>query len=94
MKQRINEYLLIDDSSGEPKVQCTKCQHVLCSAKENYKEHALVSENPLTKIGPQYSKTRRFILREFYCPGCATMLDVEMCLKGSPPIWDVQLELK
>jgi acetone carboxylase gamma subunit len=76
MNQRINEYLVINDSSGEAKVQCTKCQHVLCSAKENYKEHALVSENPLTKIGPQYSDTKRFILREFYCPGCFALLGV------------------
>jgi len=93
MRQRINEYLVIDDSSGEAKVECTKCHHVFCSAKENYKDYALMSENPLTKAGQNYAKTDRFILREFYCPGCATMLDVEMCLKGSPFIWDVQLKI-
>ena len=93
MRQRIGEYLVIDDSSGEATVQCAKCQHVFCPATENYKEHALMSENPLTKAGPNYSETERFILREFYCPGCATMLEVEMCLKGSPFLWDVQLKL-
>jgi acetone carboxylase gamma subunit len=93
MTKRMGEYLVIDDVSGKPMVRCRKCEYVFCSPKENYKNYCLVSENPLTKAGPQYAKTERFILREFYCPKCATMLDVEMCLKDSPFVFDAQLRI-
>ena len=51
----------------------------------------LISEAPLTKLGSMYSNTDRFIFREFCCPGCATLLCVEMTLKDLPYIWDTQL---
>ena len=93
MKQRISEYLVITDSSGKALVQCEKCQYAFCPPTENYKNHALMGEYPPTKAGPDYPETDRFVLREFYCPGCATMLDVEMCLKDAPFVWDARIKL-
>ena len=92
MKRRMGEYLEVDDSSGESMIQCTKCKHVFCPVTENYKNYALINEVPLSRAGPLYSTTERFVLREFCCPGCATLLDVNTALKGSPIIWDLQLK--
>lgn len=94
MERRMNEYLEIDDTSGQEMIQCRKCKHVFCPVTENFKNSTLVSENSLDKAGPAtfYRPSDRFILREFYCPKCAGLLDVEMALKEDPPIWNIQLK--
>jgi acetone carboxylase gamma subunit len=91
MEQRISEYLEIQDVSGQRVIQCTKCKYVFCPATDNYKDWALVNELPPTQAGPIHHETDQFVLREFYCPGCATMLEVEMCLRGAPYIRDFVL---
>ncbi len=75
-------------------VSCRKCGYVISPLEENYKEaeDLLFSENRLTKAGPLRSDSDRFILREFYCPGCTTMVNTEMVLKDTPFIWDVQIK--
>ncbi len=88
MAQRISEYLEIEQVSGERLIQCIKCQHAFCPDTENYKDHALVFEGSPNRAGPRHSGVDPYILREFYCPGCATMLDVEMCTKGAPFVRD------
>jgi hypothetical protein len=30
----------------------------------------------------------RFVCREFFCPDCATLLDVEIAQRGEPILWD------
>lgn len=92
MKRRMGEYLEVDDSSGKSMIQCRKCKYVFCAITDNYKNYALVREAPLTSAGSLYSKTERFVLREFCCPKCATLLDVNTVLKESPIIWDLQLK--
>jgi acetone carboxylase gamma subunit len=32
----------------------------------------------------------RFALREYCCPSCLTLLDVEVALRDEPPRWDLQ----
>ncbi len=89
MGRRIAEYLQIEDASGQRVIRCAKCAHVLCPSTDNYKDYALMSERPPTVAGPRHHQSEQFVLREFYCPGCATMLDVEMCLKGAPFVQDL-----
>jgi len=86
--RRISEYLESSDVSGQQVIRCVKCRHVFGPIKESYKEHAIVSERPPRQAGPRHDGIEQFVLREFYCPGCATMLDVEMCRKGEPIIRD------
>jgi acetone carboxylase gamma subunit len=93
MNQRVSEYLLISDSAGEKVICCRKCQYVFCAATENPKNHALMKECSLAKRGTLFQESKRFIFREFYCPECATMFDVEVCLKETPIIWDAHLKV-
>jgi acetone carboxylase gamma subunit len=94
VRRRMNEYLEIDDTSGQEMIQCNKCKNVFCPVTENFKDFALVSENSLDKAGPGtfFRPSERFTLREFYCPKCAVLLDVEIALKEDPPIWNIQLK--
>ena len=91
--RRFSEYLIMVDNPHAPKFQCRKCGHIFGPLTENWKSYAQVGERPLSTLGPKMSSTERFVLREFYCPGCATMLEVEMTLKEMPPIWDSKLKL-
>ncbi len=89
---RFSEYLIVTDIHHVPKIRCRKCGHVFCPVTENWKHYARMRARPLSVLGPLMSKTERFVLREFYCPGCATMAEVEMILKDLPFIWEIQLK--
>lgn len=94
MRKRLSEYILIKESAEEKVICCRKCEYVFCKAKDNYKNYALVKEGSLAKPGTLFEDSTRFVSREFYCPGCATMVDVEVCLKGAPFVWDCQLKVE
>lgn len=91
--ERINEYLEIIEEKGEKFIRC-RCSYVISPAIENYKNHVLWNDFPLSKAGPYINPYKigqdRFVFREFYCPKCLTLLDTEVALKGEQPLWDVQ----
>jgi N-methylhydantoinase B len=37
-------------------------------------------------LGDRYEGSERFRLRHFFCPGCATQVDVQIAL-ASEPVW-------
>ncbi|HLB12550.1 MAG TPA: acetone carboxylase subunit gamma, partial [Dehalococcoidia bacterium] len=83
----LNEYLVVEEGS----LWCVRCGHFLGPADANFKLQASIREGPLTKAGPainRHGPSPRFVLREFSCGGCGTMLEVEVNLRGSPIIWD------
>jgi N-methylhydantoinase B len=84
-KTRMTEYLEI---AGDT-IRCMNCGDSVSPASRNYKEFVPRRERPLTVAGAWRSPTKEFVLREFYCPGCGTMLDVEMTRAGDPILWDV-----
>ncbi len=85
---------------GEPAaggvIRCS-CGHVLCSAGDNYKHFALRRDRQLKDLsdrpmpdGSEYLA----VLREYACPGCARLLQVDVwcpTLPGDPDLWDIQL---
>lgn len=91
---RINYYLEIDE--GTKKIKCLKCGRVICDNSENYKLHVPRAEVWPDEIygGKRPSRDETLLVyHEYYCPGCYTMLDVEVTEKGSAPIWDVQIKV-
>ncbi|MDP2952296.1 MAG: acetone carboxylase subunit gamma, partial [Chloroflexota bacterium] len=84
---RIHYYLEIDDRKN---IKCLKCGQVICAASENYKEHVPRAETWPDEIpGERPTRENALVLYyEYYCPGCSTMLDVELAEEGAPPLWD------
>lgn len=86
----INEYLRVVDAI----IRCC-CGYQIGPASENYKQHALLRESPVQAAGPWVDPHNigkgRFVCREFFCPGCARLLDVEIAQQGEPLLWDVRL---
>lgn len=94
---QMSESLYIVDEGQQKIVVCSKCGFVFCRVSENYKLHSLVSERLPSEIGfdPKLhpKDDSGMIYREFCCPGCGVMLDVEPVMKGDPIIQDCEIEL-
>ncbi|WP_414729438.1 acetone carboxylase subunit gamma [Zhongshania aliphaticivorans] len=102
MRVNVTEYLRVDLHSEQWECDC--CDHVLGSARENYKKYLLIYDrNPREIHQPLLDPERyRFcfspdpevcVIYEFYCPSCGVMMDVEYTVPGHEPIHDLELDI-
>ena len=93
---RLNEQLSIDGCGAQATIVCRCGQH-LGPASQNYKREALLREGPVQNAGPWVDPHRiggdRFVCREFFCPGCMALLDVEIAQRDEPILWDVRVDV-
>jgi N-methylhydantoinase B len=90
---RLNEALFYDPS-GQASIRC-RCGHALCPADAPFKEAAAWAVFPVQRVGPEVNPTHwngaRFELREFYCPGCYTLIEIEIARPDDPLLEDARL---
>ena len=69
---------------------CAACGHVLGPASDAWKDHAVRRETPLAEAdGPAYDTGHEgVLLRQFFCPSCATLLDTETATARDPVLVD------
>jgi len=95
----LSEHLYIVKKDGDYVVKCD-CGHEFCGYEENWKLEAMIyvrdTEEKLLEIypkmmtgSPDWSE-----LREFYCPGCMSLLEVDAVPPGYPVIFDFKPDLK
>ena len=89
----LQEHLcIVEKKDGARIVKCS-CGHEFGDYRQNWKENALVydrdTEEKLEEIyrGPRKPNPAWHLIREFYCPGCATMLEVESVIPRYPFIF-------
>jgi len=71
-------------------IACDNCDYEFCSSKEFWKNFSYVNEVRLTGVGGKpYTNASSALLRTFYCPSCATLLDSETALAGDPYLNDI-----
>jgi N-methylhydantoinase B len=91
---RILETLFIDMHDGRAVYRC-HCGRFLGPAEIPYKHLAAEARFPVQRIGPEVNPGRiggaRFELREFYCPGCFALLEVEIARPDDPVLDDARL---
>jgi N-methylhydantoinase B len=91
---RLLESLFYDAGGDAPVYRC-RCGAELGPADAPYKERAAQARFPVQRIGPEVNPARiggaRFELREFYCPGCTTLLEVEIARPDDPVLDDARL---
>lgn len=90
---QVDHHLEIDD---ENRFRCRRCSHDLGSATANFKESAVMKVRPIEDANPLIVDPDRFIddpveFRQFFCPGCATLLENEVIRTDSASVWDKQL---
>ena len=89
----MNEFLHIVRDAGASVIQCS-CGQILGDASTNFKDGTLMEEGLVKEAGPfvnQFDVARRFVFRQFYCPGCLRRLETEVCLRDEPVLHDVQV---
>jgi N-methylhydantoinase B len=89
---RVNPYLSIVSVEEQLHFSC-RCGYFLGQAGQDYKKRTAWAEVPCQTAGPYTTAAADFVLREFYCPGCFTLLDVEVIRKGSPIEKDLELRI-
>ncbi|MCS0502072.1 acetone carboxylase subunit gamma [Ancylobacter mangrovi] len=98
-KVEITEYLAID--LARERWQCRRCDHDLGPARASYKEGCLVADrDPREVHEPVVEGEYTFApdpewcrLVEFYCPNCATLIEVEYLPPGHPITHDIELDI-
>jgi N-methylhydantoinase B len=93
---RLAEALFCDVGRDPPTYRC-RCGRVLGPVHTPYKELVAQARFPVQHLGPEVNPSRiggsRFELREFYCPGCFTLLEVEIARPHDPLLDDARLSL-
>ena len=91
---RIHEYLkVVKKDGGEKVIKCIKCGYEFCTIEENYKEYALLWKRDFKDIKLRYpisGEKPKVTYQEFICPGCGVLLEVEITMKGSPILHDIE----
>jgi N-methylhydantoinase B len=90
---QIDHHLEINDAN---RLACSRCGRELCDAADNFKEHVPCKVRPIEEANPLIVDPKTFIddevqFRQYFCPGCATLLENEVILASSPPVWDKQV---
>lgn len=89
---------VVQRPDGARIVKC-RCGHEFCEVTRNWKLEALVhlrdTEERLRELypAPMHCDPEWMNLREYLCPGCATLLEVEAVPPGYPVVFDFQPDL-
>lgn len=89
---------VVEKPDGRRLVKC-HCGHEFCEVTRNWKLEALVrvrdTAEKLRELYPAMSACdpEWMNLREFICPGCATLLEVEAVPPGYPVVFDFQPDI-
>jgi N-methylhydantoinase B len=87
------------ERGGPGDIRCVRCGATLGPADGDYKRGAARRDRPLEELGGRPmpdGSTYLAVLREYACPGCATLLAVDVWsegLGGDQDLWDIELAL-
>ena len=79
-------------------VVCTHCKTPLGKTAQNPLANAVKRERPARDAGPgmhadpKTSPSREIVLRQFFCPGCSTVLATEIVPRDEPSFRHWSLE--
>lgn len=94
------EHLFIVQRADGARIVKCDCGHEFCDYRENWKLHARIhvrdTEEQFRELYPakMHGDPRWNVLREYFCPGCATLLEVEAVPPGYPVIHDFVPDLE
>ncbi len=99
-RRRITEYLEID--LERERWTCQRCRQDLGTAHDSYKKGCLIAHRDPREVHPPVVEGEYGFapdpewcrIVEFYCPNCATLLEVEYLPPGHPLTHDIELDLE
>ncbi len=92
--RRIDHHLVYDRDSRDGALLCGHCGLELGPSDENVKRHLVQEEVPSGyrwSLVTRHPGSARFVVRRFYCPHCATQLDVEVNMRDAPLLYSTEV---
>ena len=96
---KFHEHLAIARNGKTEAIRCIRCGHLFCQKDENYKLYAPRRERDLYNLAQSFVPSGESYLGgylEYYCPGCATLLQVDSFCDAFPdskePLYDFYQE--
>ena len=92
--------VIVAKPGGTFAVKCYRCGHEFCDHESNWKLEALIhvrdTEDKLLEIYPRmmHGDPAYEEIREFFCPGCLTQLEVDAVAPGYPVLHDFVPDLE
>lgn len=86
---------IVEDNKGHKLAICSQCGFVYCEANDNFKLYCLIYDRDPSYFYPgklAYDKDW-CVFREFYCPSCASQVEVEAVPPGTPILWNYELNV-
>lgn len=86
---------IFKDDKGCQLAVCSQCGFVYCEANDNFKLYCLIYDrDPSYFHGGNLAYDKEWcIFREFYCPSCASQVEVEAVPPGTPILWNYELNV-
>ena len=86
--RRLGEYLQVAGTGKQSFIQCTWCGRKICLADVQWKDKVLTRNVSVAESGPLRRDSGLFFMLEFFCPSCATQLDVDVVYDDDSPLYD------
>ncbi len=92
----LTDTLALKRSRGKVHMCCARCDADLGPVRGNYKDRCLMEEQDVTAANPHIGDYRRYIdeapvWRQFFCPGCGTLIENEVARAGDPVLADIEV---
>jgi len=96
---RLTDSLDLRREKGGERIACARCGADLGSPRENYKERCVRRDADITTANPNIGDYRRYIddrpvFRQFFCPGCGSLIENEVARESDPVLHDIELHLR
>ena len=100
---RVSEYLVLKPSAelsgknrNHARMHCRMCDSAICGMTENYKDAVIQRRLPVSAAGSMMNDPGLYVdagieLRQFVCPGCGTLLEMEVACESDSVLRDIEL---
>ena len=93
----LTDTLALKRSRGKVHMCCAKCSTDLGPVRGNYKDRCLVEEVDVRAANPHIGDYKRYVdeqpvWRQFFCPGCGTLIENEVAKAGDPVLADIEVD--
>ena len=77
-------------------MHCRMCDTAICGMTENYKDAVIQRRLPISAAGSMMNDPGLYVdagieLRQFVCPGCGTLLEMEVACESDSVLRDIEL---
>jgi N-methylhydantoinase B len=94
----VTDNLVVRMEGATPHHACVKCDADLGPTHDNYKDHCLREDRPVSHATPLVGNPHRYIdaipeFRQFCCPGCGTLIENEIAISTDPVLHDIEVDV-